>query len=189
MTHPFYSLDNKQLKQIIKKYNLEVKINNYSKLNKHDLITEMRKHLKVNEEGKIKLKKRPIIQAQNNINTEYENLFKKIEEVKIKKDEFIKEHENLIGLLNKFSDNKEIKQEAEKQEEELEQVETPIKKLKEKRKKYVREELENMKIKDLKELIKKLKISLTYKEGFENKKKDKIELIGDILAKQNKAKF
>ena len=54
----FEQLTVKELKVIIKEYNLHTKISGYSRMRKSDLITEMQKHMTF-ENNKIKMKSNP----------------------------------------------------------------------------------------------------------------------------------
>lgn len=82
--HSFNDLDLKTLKKICSKYNLHVKIAKYSKLNKEQLIPHMEKHLHINTEGKIKMKKEASEMAESELNKLIHELKNKVKEVKEK---------------------------------------------------------------------------------------------------------
>jgi hypothetical protein len=82
--HSFHDLDIKTLKKICSKYNLHTKISKYSKLSKDELIPHMEKHLHINSEGKIKMKKEVSETAETEINKMLHELKNKVKEVKEK---------------------------------------------------------------------------------------------------------
>ena len=82
--HSFKDLELKTLKKICSKYNLHIKIARYSKLSKEELIPHMEKHLHINSEGKIKMKKEASEMAESELNKLIHELKNKVKEVKEK---------------------------------------------------------------------------------------------------------
>jgi hypothetical protein len=80
----FQDLDITTLRKICSRYNLHTKITKYSKLTKDQLIPHMEKHLHINAEGKIKIKKEVSETAETEINKMLHELKNKVKEVKEK---------------------------------------------------------------------------------------------------------
>jgi len=142
--HSFHDLELKTLKKICSKYNLHIKITRYSKLSKDELIPHMEKHLHINSEGKIKMKKEVSETAETEINKMLHELKNKVKEVKEK---VIKHHAKKAEHKPEEKKKKEIHIEEKKEKKTIEQME------KEKNKKEMKEYHEH-RIKKIDENIK-----------------------------------
>ncbi len=188
----FEDLNIKQLRKIVKEYNLHYHISNYSKLKKDDLIIEMKKHLIIDENNNIKSVLTPFEQQapfkRSEISTFSKAYYDIInnpylkENIDPKQLEFYKKYAKPIRK-NKKRDAK-IKEFVENFDEIIK--EKPIKKVKgEKKEKKEKKEVEEKEI-DPQDAIKKLQEMISKKEedikfwdkklkGEEPKKEEKIK--------------